>query len=127
MGQHQPELAKIQLDYPDEECNVNINVLRIGLAAFWLVIGVGILLRAYLGLANLDERIESRSLNLFGFLGVSLAGWNLLRWWFSRPRTMSQNALREKIATRRKTEHPEEYIPELDFTKAPVEPPKPAP
>lgn len=106
---------------------MNINVMRIGLAAFWLVIGVGILLRAYLGLANLDERIEPRSLDLFGFLGVSLAGWNLLRWWFSRPRTMSPNAMREKIAARRKPEQPEEYNPELDFTQAPVEPPKPAP
>ena len=106
---------------------MNINVMRIGLAAFWLVIGAGVLLRSQLGMANLDERIESRSLDLFGFVGVSFAGWNLLRWWFSRPRTMSQDAFREKLAERRKTEHPEEYIPEFDFTKDPVEPPKPAP
>ena len=106
---------------------MNINALRMGLSLFWLVIGAGVLLRTQLGLGVLNERIESRSLDLFGVLGIALAGWNLLRWWFSRPRTMNSGDLRDKLAERRRPECPEEYIPELDFTKDSAERPKPAP
>lgn len=98
---------------------MNVGVLRMGFAAFWLVVAGVLYFREYLA-----PGVWGRSLNYdFGaFLAVALAGWNLVRWYVGRPRVAAVPRLdpRRRPLEPRDDGRVEEYNPEFDFNRPPA-------
>ena len=94
-----------------------IGVLRLGFAIFWFAMAILLTFRNTLAPEQFGGAISARNLDLGAFLAVALAGWNLVRWYFGRRRTVKQNP----IPSRELPDREEEYIPELDFLR-PAEP-----
>src|SRR5262245_36394357 len=96
---------------------MNVTVLRWGFAVFWLVVA-GLL---FFGLQIAPEAWpDERNLVLGGVLALALAGWNIVRWYISRPRTASVSALdhrRRPLEPRPQGEQTPEYNPDFDFNR----------
>jgi hypothetical protein len=94
---------------------MNVGVLRLGFAAFWLVVAGVVYFREQLAPAALGQ---SRNLDLGALLALALAGWNLMRWYLGRTRVAAvpQRAHRRPLEPRG-DERVEEYNPEFDFNK----------
>ncbi|OWK34738.1 hypothetical protein [Fimbriiglobus ruber] len=105
---------------------MNVGMMRIGFAIFWLGIGVVAFLRHQLLPPEIAERFDSSNITIGGLLAFALAGWNLTRWYLSRrPRQDEEPLARRKPLERREDEpRHEEYIPELDFTRPAPEAPR---
>lgn len=95
-----------------------IGVLRLGFAIFWFAMAILLTFRNTLAPEQFGGQISARNLDLGAFLAVALAGWNLVRWYFGRRRTVKQNP----IPSRELPDRKEEYIPELDFLRPDDEP-----
>lgn len=98
---------------------MNVGVLRLGFAAFWLVVAGVVYFREQLAPGAWGQ---SRNLDLGALLAVALAGWNLVRWYIGRPRVVATPGLgRRRPLEPRDDEQVEEYNPEFDFNKPPGE------
>ncbi len=99
---------------------MNVGVLRLGFAVFWLAIAALLFFRHELAPGAWGGRFDSRNLDVGALLAVALAVWNVVRWYMSRRRPTPAPTLdtrRRPLEPRRGTEHTEEYNPEFDFTK----------
>jgi hypothetical protein len=95
---------------------MNVGVLRLGFAAFWLVVAGVIYFRGELAPGAWGQ---SRNLDLGALLALALAGWNLMRWYIGRRRVATTPVLdrRRRPLEPRGDERAEEYNPEFDFNK----------
>jgi hypothetical protein len=102
---------------------MNVGVLRLGFAAFWLAVAGAVYFRDQLAPAAWDK---PRNLDLGALLALALAGWNLTRWYIGRRRVV---AAAPRLDRHRRPLEPrgdaraEEYNPEFDFNKPPGERP----
>ncbi|HET6574031.1 MAG TPA: hypothetical protein VFG68_10545 [Fimbriiglobus sp.] len=95
---------------------MNVGVLRLGFAVFWLAVA---------GLLYFRERLApgawGKSLNydLGALLALALAGWNMMRWYIARRRVAAAPGLdrRRRPLEPRDDARVEEYNPEFDFNK----------
>jgi len=79
-------------------------VLNLFIALFWLVLGLGLIF-----IPGCDGwRIRGTDLS-FGWVAIGLAGYNLLRWWVSRPQQPRRKHGDDESP-------PSEYHPEFDFS-----------
>ncbi|HVK15336.1 MAG TPA: hypothetical protein VM533_00215 [Fimbriiglobus sp.] len=96
---------------------MNVGVLRLGFAVFWLTVAGVVYFR--------DELVpgawgQAHNLDLGALLALALAGWNLMRWYLGRRRVV---AATPGLDRRRRPLEPrgdarvEEYNPEFDFNK----------
>jgi len=96
---------------------MNANVLRMGFLLFWLAIAGVIVVRGMIAPDDWADRVGRNNLNLGLMLALALVGWNLVRWYMSRRRTVLQKPIPPQQIPDRK----DEYIPELDFNKPPTD------
>lgn len=101
---------------------MNVGVLRLGFAAFWLAVAGAVYFREQLAPAAWDK---PRNLDLGALLALVLAGWNLMRWYIGRRRVVATSGLdrRSRPLEPRDGERAEEYNPEFDFNRPPGERP----
>lgn len=93
------------------------NMVRVVLAAVWLTVGAGLLLRHLLPPEWFAAR-DGMTLNLMGLVAVVLAVYNVLRLVTHIRRQMARARVLANPLARPRVEPPaQEYIPELDFTK----------
>jgi hypothetical protein len=107
---------------------MNVGVMRLGFAVFWLLVASLLFLRRYVVPEAVLGRIDSGNLDLGAVLAVVLGGWNLVRWYMGRPRPPAESPLdtrRRPLEPRRDGERVEEYNPEFDFTRQPRANPEP--
>ncbi len=98
---------------------MNVGVLRLGFAVFWLAVAGVIYFRRNLAPG---AWAGDRNLDLGALLAVALAGWNLARWYIGRRRVPAAAGLehrRRPLEPRRGDERVEEYNPEFDFPRQP--------
>jgi hypothetical protein len=94
---------------------MNVGVLRLGFAAFWLVVAGVVYFREQLTPGAWGQ---SRNLDLGALLALALAGWNLMRWYLGRPRTTTPvSDHRRRPLEPRDEKRVEEYNPEFDFNR----------
>jgi hypothetical protein len=101
---------------------MDVRVLRLAFAVFWLLVAALVFLRHYLLPEGVLGRIDSRNLDLGAVLAVALGWWNLIRWYMGRPRPPAEMPLdtrRRPLEPRGDGERVEEYNPEFDFTRQP--------
>ena len=101
---------------------MNVGVLRLAFAVFWLLVAALLFLRHALLPEEVLGRIDSRNIDLGGVLAVALGWWNLIRWYMSRPRPQAEMPLDTRhrpLEPRGDGERSEEYNPEFDFTRPP--------
>ena len=99
---------------------MNVGVLRLGFAAFWLTVAGLLVCRGHVAP---DDRSDPQSLDLWAALAVAFAGWNVFRWYGARrPRPAGpENPLlrhRRRPLEPRREERPPEYHPEFDFGRS---------
>ena len=96
---------------------MSVRAMRLGLAVFWLVVGVGLLLRHTL-VPEWAARQEGNGFDLGAILALVFAAWNLARWIGSAPRPTGElPPHRRPLEPSRDGERKDEYIPEFDFSK----------
>lgn len=96
---------------------MQLGIIRLFLAAFWVVAAFGIYFRQWFAPAAWND---NDNLDLAVILALAFAVWNIVRFFTLRqPRPVQE----ELITSRPEPEQPEEYNPELDFSKQPPSPP----
>ena len=96
---------------------MGVDLMRLVLGLFWLSLAVGVFFRDYLG-PNFEGRFNSPNADLVGLLALAIAGWNFSRWYLGRSRQVETEVVsRRPVEPRTERDRPDEYIPELDFTK----------
>ena len=104
---------------------MNVGVLRLGFAVFWLTIAAMLFFRRELASG---AWVENRNLDLGALLAAALALWNLARWYIGRRRVPAASPLdnrRRPLEPRQGGERVEEYNPEFDFSRQPPANPEP--
>ncbi|MCZ2344091.1 MAG: hypothetical protein LC104_20200 [Bacteroidales bacterium] len=97
---------------------MQLGILRLFLAAFWFVAAFGIYYRQWFAPAAWND---NANFDLAVILAVALGVWNIVRFFtFRQPRLVEKDAL----ASHPEPERPEEYNPELDFSKQRPQPPQ---
>jgi hypothetical protein len=100
---------------------MNVSVLRLSFAIFWLLIGLGLFFRYQLAPEAANGRLDSRTLDMGALLALAFALWNFARWYMATRRRPASEPARLPRHRRplepRDGERPDEYIPEFDFTK----------
>jgi hypothetical protein len=106
---------------------MNVGVLRLGFAAFWLVVAGLLLYRANFFPAG---QPDPQSLTFGAVMAVAFAGWNGFRWYLAR-RSRPAGPVNPLLRHRRKPlepkreERPKEFNPEFDFSNPPATPERP--
>jgi hypothetical protein len=102
---------------------MNVSVLRLSFAIFWLLIGLGLFFRHQLAPDAANGQLGSCTLDMGALLALAFAVWNFVRWYMATRRRPASEPARLPPHRRplepRDGEHMEEYIPEFDFTKPP--------
>ncbi len=95
---------------------MNVGVLRLGFAVFWLAMAGMIYFRNKLAPGAWGQ---SRNLDLVALLALALAGWNLVRWYVGRRRVAAPlvTSRHRRPLEPRGNEPAGEYNPDFDFTK----------
>jgi hypothetical protein len=94
---------------------MNVGVLRLGFAAFWLVVAAAVYFRKELAP---EAWGDARNLDLGALLALALAGWNLMRWYLGRSRVpATPGSNHRRPLEPRDDQRVEEYNPEFDFNK----------
>jgi len=95
---------------------MNVGVLRLGFAVFWLAVAGVVYFREHLVPGAWGQ---AHNLDLGALLALALAGWNLMRWYIGRRRKPASPGLgRRRLPLEpRDGEWSEEFNPEFDFNK----------
>ena len=103
---------------------MNLGILRLGFAVFWLIVaGLAIYLAHLAPGPPRFGQFGPQTLDLAAVLGVVLAGWNLVRWFLARrPPTVPENPFQRRTVLAPRPDRPEEYHPEFDFSRNPPRP-----
>jgi hypothetical protein len=99
---------------------MNVSVLRLGFAVFWLALAMLLFLRRTMAPDGAAERLGFVSLDVAALLAVVLSLWNFARWYMGRSRPPAEWPVRQHrrpLEPRRDSERVEEYNPEFDFTR----------
>jgi hypothetical protein len=93
---------------------MNVGLLRLGFAAFWLVVAVAIYFRDQLAPG---AWAKSHNVDLGIPLALALAVWNVVRWYIGRRKVSatSISAHRGQPLEPRDNERVMEYNPDFDF------------
>lgn len=93
---------------------MNFDSIRLLLGCLWLAVAAVFAIRP----AGLGDRLDFQNAGLVAATALVLAAWNLSRWYFLRPTPPARPAkLGSRPVRRRDEDRPEEYNPDLDFTK----------
>jgi hypothetical protein len=102
-----------------EGTSMSVSSMRLGMAFFFLVVGLAIFARQWI-MPGLDARFDSLRLNLGASLALVLAGVNLARWYTIRAFTRArQTPVRYPLQRDPSATPQDEPNPEFDFTKRP--------
>ena len=99
---------------------MGFGLLRVGLAAVWVTLAVGLFFRHRVGAADALGGVGDRNGDLFALGCLALAAWNLARFFGGR-RPSARSTTRRPLEPRadRGADRPDEYHPEFDFTRRP--------
>ena len=97
---------------------MNIHMIRLGMAFFFLVMSIGLFSRKWLFTPEQLAAFSESRLDLAAAFALLLFGWNISRWYAARSQ-MQRNAERLSMRDRHHhdAKHGEEYNPEFDFDK----------
>lgn len=107
---------------------MNWSLVNLFLMVFWLCIGLGTLFREQLFPGEFDPE-RKVALDMFGYVALLMAGWNLVRWWSQRSairsRELWQQRQQQSRLIREDDERPDKPIvnPEFDFDSPPSDSP----
>lgn len=94
---------------------MNLSLIRISFAFFWLFLGVVIFLRHQL-VPQWAANQQDSNLTLMAVFALALAFWNFYRWKWMSQRSKPTREQPNPLQPKPKDERPEEYIPEFDFS-----------
>jgi hypothetical protein len=101
---------------------MNVRQLRLSLAIFFLLCGVGLLIFRY-GLPEAAARFDPLRLALGTGLAFILADWNFAKWYASLLWYQQQTTpVRPPLQPQRATDDDTRYHPEFDFHTPPDDP-----
>src|SRR5262245_19556992 len=86
---------------------------RMALALFWLLLGVGLLLRGWIVPPDVLARYDGSRLSFAGWFALALAAWNGV--WAFRTVAMSRPAALNPLRRDRTSRSSSEYHAEFDF------------
>ena len=99
--------------------SMSVSSMRLGMAIFFLVVGLAIFARHWI-MPGLDDRFDPLRMNLGASLALVLAGVNLARWYSIRSfRKATQTPVRYPLQRDPSAAPQVEPNPEFDFTKRP--------
>lgn len=102
-------------------------MINLFLAMVWFLFGVGFLFIAYMN-PERDQRAQGPSLTVMGWIALAMCGFNIWRWWSTRPKG-GDPRWQEHMDHLRRRKPPEVVDPTFDFSdknEEKTDPPPPA-